>query len=70
MHVKRLFRILKEQYSIKKEVVLWIVRTDERPNLDKESNLISFIQITQEIKIQKKFRKFLRTIINNTSIKT
>ena len=45
------FGILKEQFDIEKEVVIGMVRTEERLNLDAPAyNLIRLYNITQEIK--------------------
>ena len=48
------FGILKEQFNIEKEVVIGMIKTEERPNLDAIAyNLIQLYNIIQEIKNSK-----------------
>ena len=59
------FGILKEQFQIEKEVVIGMIRTEERLYLDALAcNLIRLYNITQEIENIKRFRRFLRKYIH------
>ncbi len=60
------FGIFKEQFQIEKEVVIGMVKTEERINLDALAyNLIRLHNIKQEIKKHnRRFRRFLRKYIH------
>ena len=60
------FGIFKEQFQIEKEIVIGMIKTEERINLDALAyNLIRSYNIKQEIKkYNRRFRRFLRKHIN------
>ena len=65
--MKEPFRIFKEQYQIEKEVVVGMIKTEEKINLDSLAyNLIRLYNIKQEIK---NTTEDLEDFCENTSIK-
>ena len=65
--MEELFRIFKEQFQIEKEVVIGMIKTEEKINLDSLAyNLIRLYNIKQEIK---NTTEDLEDFCENTSIK-
>ena len=65
--MKEPFRIFKEQFQIEKEVVVGMIKTEEKINLDSLAyNLIRLYNIKQEIK---NTTEDLEDFCENTSIK-
>ena len=66
------FEILKEQFHIEKEIIIGMVKTEEKINLDTLAyNLIRLHNIKQEIKKHKRrLKRLLRKHINKKPITT